>query len=54
MKEKLIDELRFALQNNADIETRKSLSRFFKKGEEALIYGVKNPEVKKYQKNFAA
>ncbi|HLV30418.1 MAG TPA: DNA alkylation repair protein [Chitinispirillaceae bacterium] len=52
MKEKLIDELRLVLQNNADNQTRISSCRFFKKGEEALVYGVKMAEVTKIAKEF--
>ncbi len=52
MKKELINGLRLALQNKADAETRKSSSRFFKKGEEALLYGVKNAEVAKIAKEF--
>jgi 3-methyladenine DNA glycosylase AlkD len=48
----LIDEIRLALKNNADIKTRNSSSRFFKKGEEALVYGVKTAEVSKIAKRF--
>lgn len=54
MKEKLIAELRLALQNKADIETHTSSSRFFKKGEEALVYGVKTAEVIKIAKEFCS
>lgn len=52
MKEKFIKELRAALLNNADLETRKSSSRFYKKGEEALVYGVKIGEVTIIAKEF--
>ena len=47
MKEKIIRDLRLALQNKADVQTRNSSNRFFKKGEEALVYGVKTAEVNK-------
>lgn len=53
MKEKLIQELRKALQNNANVETRQSSSRFFKKGEEALVYGVKTSDVNNIAKEFS-
>lgn len=52
MKEEFLRELRAALQNNANLETRKSSSRFFKKGEEALVYGVKTVEATKIAKEF--
>lgn len=52
MKEKLIGELRLALQNSSDIKIRESSSRFFKKGEEPLVYGVKTAEVNKIAKEF--
>ncbi|WP_028297348.1 DNA alkylation repair protein [Olivibacter sitiensis] len=52
MKEKFIKELRTALLNNADLATRKSSSRFFKKGDEALVYGVKTAEANKIAKEF--
>ena len=52
MKEKLIGELRLALQNSSDSKIRDSSSRFFKKGEEALVYGVKTAEASKIAKEF--
>lgn len=52
MKEKLIEELRLALRNSSDIRIRESSSRFFKKGEEPLVYGVKTAEVNKIAKEF--
>lgn len=52
MKEKLIGELRLALQRSADSKIRESSSRFFKKGEEALIYGVKTADVNNMAKEF--
>jgi 3-methyladenine DNA glycosylase AlkD len=52
MKVEFLRELRTALQNNADLETRKSSSRYFKKGEEALVYGVKTAEALKIAKEF--
>lgn len=52
MKEELMDSIRLALQNNADTKTRNNASRFFKKGEEALVYGVKTAEVIKIAKEF--
>lgn len=52
MKEKLINEIRLALQYCADTETRNSSNRFYKKGEEASVYGVKFAEVTKIAKEF--
>ena len=52
MKEELMGKIRLALQNNADIKTRNNASRFFKKGEEALVYGVKTAKVTKIAREF--
>lgn len=52
MKEKLINDLRLALKNSSDNKTRETSSRFFKKGEEALVYGVKTAEANKIAKEF--
>ena len=52
MKEKLIAELRQALQNSADSKVRESASRFFKKDEGPLVYGVKTAEAGKIAKEF--
>lgn len=52
MKEKLIADLRGALQNKADIKTRNASGRFFKKGEAAMVYGVKTAEVANIAKEF--
>lgn len=52
MKEKLINEIRQALKNSSDRKTLESSSRFFKKGEAALVYGVKTAEVRKIGKEF--
>lgn len=52
MKEKLLDKLRLSLLNKANIEIRNSSSRFFKKGEEALVYGVKSVEIAKISNEF--
>jgi 3-methyladenine DNA glycosylase AlkD len=52
MKEKLIGELRQELQNSSDSKIRESSSRFFKKGEQALVYGVKTAVVNKIAKEF--
>ena len=52
MKEKLIAELRQALQNSADSAVRDATSRFFKKDEEPLVYGVKTSEAGKIANEF--
>lgn len=52
MKEKLIQELRLTLKQNANPEIRKSSSRFFKKGEEALVYGLNTKETAAIAKEF--
>ncbi len=52
MKETLLNEIRQALRNSSDSKMLESSSRFFKKGEEALVYGVKNAEVNKIGKEF--
>lgn len=52
MKEKFIKELRATLLKNVDLKTRKTSSRFFKKEEEALVYGVKMREVTIIAKEF--
>ena len=51
-EQKLINEIRSALQDRADIETRNSSGRFYKQGEEALVYGVKFAEVGIIAKEF--
>lgn len=45
MKEKLLTEIRQALQSSADAQTKATSGRFFKPGEAALVYGVKTAEV---------
>ena len=52
MKEKLIDELRLTLQNSSNSKIRESSSRFFKQGEEPLVYGVRTAEANKIAKEF--
>lgn len=52
MKEKLVSELRLALQNSSDSKIRETSGQFFKKGEEALVYGVKTAEVNRIAKDF--
>ncbi len=52
MKEKLLTQIRLALTNSSDTKKRTSSSRFFKKGEEALIYGVKTEEVNQIAREF--
>lgn len=52
MKEKFLEKLRSSLSKKSDIETINSSARFFKKGEEAAVYGVKMAEVSKIAKEF--
>lgn len=52
MNEELLKEIRLALQYSAETHTRKSLTRFFKPGEEALTYGVKTAETNKIAKEL--
>lgn len=52
MKEEIVSEIRLALQDCSDSIIRESSSRFFKKGEEARVYGVKTAEVNKIAKHF--
>jgi 3-methyladenine DNA glycosylase AlkD len=53
MQEKLISELRMVLQSKADLQTKNTSSRFFKPGEEALVYGVKSAEVRQIAKKYS-
>ncbi len=53
MKEKLISEVRNKLRNSSDIKTLESSKRFFKKGEEARVYGVRMGEVGKIGKELS-
>src|SRR5690606_31768819 len=53
MKEKLISEMRMALQSSTDLQTKNTSRRFFKPGEEALVYGVKSAEVKQIAKAYS-
>jgi len=52
MKEKVITEIRQALKICVDEKTLKSSSRYFKEGEEALVYGVGMKEVGRIGKEF--
>ena len=52
MKHGLVGEIRLALQESSDIKIRETSSRFFKKGEEALVYGIKTAEVNQIAKDF--
>ncbi len=53
MKQNMISELRMALQDKVDLQTKQISSRFFKPGEEALVYGVKSVEVKQIAKEYS-
>lgn len=48
----MIIEIRTALRELSDEKTKKASDRFFKKGEQALVYGVKTVEVYKVGKEF--
>ena len=52
MKEKILTEIRQALNGCADEKIRESSSRFFKEGEAPLVYGVGMKEVGKTAKAF--
>lgn len=52
MKEILLKEIRLLLKDSSDSKMLESSSRFFKKGEEALVYGVKSAEVNKIGRDF--
>jgi len=52
MKEKVISEIRHVLNGYASEKALKSSNHFFKKGEEALVYGIKMGEVNKVGKEF--
>jgi len=45
--QKILSEIRKTLRNSSDEKTREGFSRFFKKGEEALFYGVKSIEIRR-------
>ena len=52
MTEKVVTEIRQVLKECSDEKTLKSSSRFFKEGEEALVYGVGMKEIGKIGKEF--
>ena len=52
MKDNIIEEIRLTLQERGDSQIRNSSSRFFKKGEEALVYGVNTKEVNAIANEF--
>lgn len=52
MKSKIVGDIRLALQGSASEEVRQSLTRFFKAGEEARLYGLKSPQVRKISREF--
>jgi hypothetical protein len=49
---KIITEIRQVLKDCVDEKTLKSSKRFFKEGEETLVYGVSFKEVGKIGKEF--
>ena len=50
MKEKLLAEIRQALADSADPQTKFTSGRFFKPGEAAQVYGVKTARVNQIAK----
>ncbi len=52
MKEKIIAEIRKALQQSIDEKALESSKRFFKEGEQALVHGVRSADVRKIGKAF--
>ncbi len=52
MKEKIVQQIRRALQARSDRKAIEASSRFFKEGEQALVYGIKMPEVRKIGTGF--
>ncbi|WP_292009465.1 DNA alkylation repair protein [Chryseobacterium sp.] len=52
MKNELLPQLRQTLQENIDLKTLESSSKFFKEGERAQVYGVKTGIVNKIGKEF--
>ena len=51
-KEAIVKEIRKKLSDSVDVKTQVSSSRYFKKGEEARVYGIKIPEVNKIAKEI--
>lgn len=54
MPTQILHEIRQALAQSSDIAMRNSSRRFFKKGEEALVYGVGTSKVRAIAKSYAA
>jgi len=52
MKEKIITDIRQILMDSVNEKTLTSSKRFFKEGEEALVYGVRMGEVNKIGTEF--
>ena len=52
MKDKVLQQIRLALQEKSDAKIAESSKRFFKEGEEAMVYGVKMAEVSKISKEI--
>ena len=52
MKDKILNELRDLLRQQADEKVRKTSLRFFKDGDQTRFYGLKNPDARKIGKLF--
>ncbi len=52
MSSPIVNAIRKALQDSASEENRQASNRFYKKGEEALVHGVKNAAVRSIAKEF--
>ncbi len=50
--QKVVTEIRSVLKSSSDEKTKEMSNRFFKKGEEALVYGIKSVEIHKIGKLF--
>lgn len=52
MKDKILNELRDLLRQQADEKVRETSLRFFKDGDQTRFYGLKNPDARKIGKLF--
>lgn len=52
MRKELITDLRCTLKDSADPKTFEASKRFYKQGEEALVYGIRMGEISKIGKEF--
>ena len=51
-RDKFLNEIRQTLKENADEKVRENSKRYFKSGEESLVYGIKAPVVRGIGKEF--